>query len=66
MPRSMVAFTSRTPDPIPAPGDFTLRKFEFNPFYMFPGESAANRIYATLHEYIGLADDYYRAHFSND
>ena len=40
MPRSMLAFTSRTPEPIPAPGDFSLGKFEFNPFNLFPGESA--------------------------
>ena len=66
MPRSMLAFTSRTPEPIPAPGDFSLGKFEFNPFSLFPGESAAHRLYNTVHEYIGLANYYYRAHFSND
>ena len=66
MPRSMLAFTSRTPEPIPAPGDFSLGKFEFNPFSLFPGESAAYRLNATVHEYIGLANYYYRAHFSGD
>lgn len=66
MPRSMLAFTSRTPEPIPAPGDFSLGRFEFNPFSLFPGESAAYRLNATVHEYIGLANYYYRTHFSND
>jgi uncharacterized SAM-binding protein YcdF (DUF218 family) len=66
MPRSMLAFTSHTPDPIPAPGDFTLRKVELNPFSLFPSESAARGIYFTVHEYIGLANYYFRAHFSND
>ncbi len=66
MPRSMLAFTSRTPEPIAAPGDYTLRKFEFNPFALFPSEGAARGFYGTVHEYIGLANYYYRAHFSND
>jgi uncharacterized SAM-binding protein YcdF (DUF218 family) len=64
MPRSMLAFKSKAPEPIPAPGDFSLSKFELEPFEFFPNEGAARRIYASLHEYIGIANYYWRVHFA--
>jgi uncharacterized SAM-binding protein YcdF (DUF218 family) len=66
MPRSMVAFKAKAPDPIPAPGDFSLGKFELEPFHFFPGESAARGVLISLHEYVGLANYYWRVHFSKD
>ncbi|HEY2988203.1 MAG TPA: YdcF family protein [Candidatus Binatia bacterium] len=58
MPRSMLAFASVAPQPIPAPGDFTIRSGRGNPF---PSEDAARKIFDAVHEYIGLADYYWRA-----
>jgi uncharacterized SAM-binding protein YcdF (DUF218 family) len=55
MPRSMLAFKARAPDPIPAPGDFSLGEFELKPFHFFPGESAAGNPHI-LHEYVGLVN----------
>ena len=65
MPRSMLAFKAKAPDPIPAPGDFSIGKFELEPFRFFPGESAARGVLMSLHEYIGLINYYWRVHFSN-
>ena len=66
MPRSMLAFRFKAPEPLAAPGDFSLSKFELTPLDVFPTEGAARGIYATLHEYIGLANYYWRAHASKD
>jgi uncharacterized SAM-binding protein YcdF (DUF218 family) len=66
MPRSMLAFRSKAPEPIPAPGDFSLSKFELEPFAFFPNEGAARQIYISLHEYIGLFNYYWRRRFSKD
>ncbi|HEY6366633.1 MAG TPA: YdcF family protein [Candidatus Binatia bacterium] len=66
MPRSMLAFKAKAPEPIPTPGDFSLGKFEKEPFQFFPGESDAREILASLHEYVGLVNYYWRAHFSKD
>jgi uncharacterized SAM-binding protein YcdF (DUF218 family) len=66
MPRSMLAFKAKAPDPIPAPGDFSLGKFELEPFHFFPGESAARGVLISLHEYVGLVNYYWRVHFSKD
>ena len=66
MPRSMLAFKAKAPAPIPAPGDFSLGKFELEPFHFFPGESAARSVLASLHEYIGLINYYWRVHFGSD
>ena len=66
MPRSMLAFKATAPDPIPAPGDFSVGKFELEPFRFFPGESAAKRVLISLHEYIGLVNYYWRIHFSKE
>jgi uncharacterized SAM-binding protein YcdF (DUF218 family) len=66
MPRSMLAFKSKAPEPIPAPGDFSLTELELDPFDFFPNEGAARRIFDSLHEYVGLVNYYWRAHFSKD
>jgi hypothetical protein len=59
----MVAFQAKAPEPIPAPGDFSLGQFELEPFEFFPGEDSARDILVSLHEYIGLVNYYWRAHF---
>jgi uncharacterized SAM-binding protein YcdF (DUF218 family) len=64
MPRSMVAFKAKAPEPIPAPGDFSVGEFEREPFQFFPSESAARRVLASLHEYMGLINYYWRVYFS--
>jgi uncharacterized SAM-binding protein YcdF (DUF218 family) len=64
MPRSMLAFAARAPEPIPAPGDFSLRQFELTPLHVFPSEAAGQNISSSLHEYIGLVNYSWRARFS--
>jgi uncharacterized SAM-binding protein YcdF (DUF218 family) len=66
MPRSMLVFAERVPEPIPAPGDFSLGKSELSPFDFFPNESVAPKMFETLHEYVGLVNYYWRLHFAND
>jgi uncharacterized SAM-binding protein YcdF (DUF218 family) len=66
MPRSMLAFKSKAPEPVPAPGDFSLGTFDLTPFDFFPNENVARKLYLTVHEYIGLANYYYRAHFASE
>jgi uncharacterized SAM-binding protein YcdF (DUF218 family) len=66
MPRSMLVFQAKAPEPIPAPGDFSLGKLELEPFQFFPGESAARETLVSLHEYVGLVNYYWRTHFSQD
>lgn len=56
MPRSMLVFAARAPEPVPAPGDFSLGGVDLNPLDFFPSESAARRLFITLHEYAGLAN----------
>jgi uncharacterized SAM-binding protein YcdF (DUF218 family) len=65
MPRSMLVFSSRVPEPIPAPGDFSVGEIELTPFAFLPSEGAAPRIYAAIHEYVGWANYYWRLRFSN-
>ncbi|MGH7825430.1 MAG: YdcF family protein [Candidatus Binatia bacterium] len=60
MPRSMLAFESQAPQPIPAPGDFSVGEFQLTPLDWFPSEGAARGILKSLHEYIGLANYYWR------
>jgi uncharacterized SAM-binding protein YcdF (DUF218 family) len=60
MPRSMLAFQSVAPEPIPAPGDFTVAFPELDPFRIFPNENTGQRIYADAHEYVGLVNYYWR------
>ena len=66
MPRSMLAFTAKAPEPLPAPGDFSLGEVKLTPLNLLPDESASRGISATLHEYIGLANYYWRARWSQD
>jgi uncharacterized SAM-binding protein YcdF (DUF218 family) len=66
MPRSMLVFAARVPEPIPAPGDFSVGKFELTPFAYFPTAGAAPKMAATLHEYIGWANYYWRLHYAGD
>lgn len=65
MPRSMLVFGAQVPEPIPVPGDFSLAKFELSPFEFFPSESAARKFFVTIHEYIGLANYYWRLHYGD-
>jgi uncharacterized SAM-binding protein YcdF (DUF218 family) len=60
MARSMLAFQSVAPEPIPAPGDFTVAFPELDPFRIFPSENAGQRIYADAYEYAGLVNYYWR------
>ncbi len=66
MPRSMVAFTAKAPEPLPAPGDFSLGEVKLTPLDLLPNESASKGIAASLHEYVGLANYYWRVHWSRD
>ncbi len=61
MPRSMLAFRTIAPEPVAAPGDFTLGEYRFTPLSIFLSEAAARRMYITVHEYLGLANYYWRA-----
>ena len=64
MPRSMLVFARLAPEPIPAPGDYSLGKFELTPFSFFPSESAASGFFFTLHEYLGIANYHWRLRLS--
>jgi uncharacterized SAM-binding protein YcdF (DUF218 family) len=64
MPRSMLAFASLAPEPIAAPGDFSLGKLDLTPLDLFPSEGAARQLFVTLHEYIGMANYHWRLRFS--
>lgn len=66
MARSMLAFRSVAPEPIAAPGDFTIGENRFSPLSFFPSESAARRISAAVHEYLGLANYYWRDRFERE
>jgi uncharacterized SAM-binding protein YcdF (DUF218 family) len=63
MPRSMLVFSQLVPEAIPAPGDFSVGKFELTPFDFFPSEAAAEELFATIHEYVGWVNYYGRLHF---
>jgi uncharacterized SAM-binding protein YcdF (DUF218 family) len=63
MPRSMLAFAAVAPEPVPAPGDFSLGPFLLTPLDFFPNESAAHRLFLTLHEYLGLMNYRWRLRF---
>ena len=60
MPRTMLAFRTVAPVPIAAPGDFTIGESRFSPLGLIPSEEAAGLIHATLHEYVGLVNYYWR------
>lgn len=61
MPRSMMAFRSLVPEPVPAPADFTIGARDFSVLDLFPSESAARKIMTAVHEYVGLVNYYWRA-----
>jgi uncharacterized SAM-binding protein YcdF (DUF218 family) len=60
MPRSMLAFEATAPEPVPAPGDFTVERISTSPLSFFPTEGAARDTYSALHEYVGLVNYYWR------
>ena len=64
MPRSMLVFAAHAPEPVPAPGDFSLSALDLTPLDFFPSESAARRLFLTVHEYLGLANYHWRIRFS--
>jgi len=64
MPRSMLVFARLAPEPIAAPGDFSLARIELTPFSFFPNEAAAGNFFYTLHEYLGIANYNWRVRFS--
>ncbi len=66
MPRSMLAFSAKAPEPIPAPGDFSLREWKLTPLDFAPSENAARAIASSLHEYVGLANYYWRIYVASD
>ena len=66
MPRSMMVFAELVPEPIPAPGDFSVEKFELTPFDFFPNEEVAAKMFATIHEYLGMANYYLRLRFAKE
>ena len=65
MPRSMLVFTELVPEPIPAPGDFSLGKFDSTPLDFFPNEAVAPKMFVTIHEYLGIMNYYWRLRFAN-
>jgi len=64
MPRSMLVFSRLAPEPVPAPGDFSLGEIEWTPLSFFPSEHAASEASAALHEYLGLINYNWRLRFS--
>jgi uncharacterized SAM-binding protein YcdF (DUF218 family) len=65
MPRSLLVFSPLAPEPVPAPGDFSLSEFELTPLDVFPNEQVARKIFMAIHEYLGLANYYFRVRFGN-
>lgn len=61
MPRSMFVFRSIAPEPIPAPGDFTVTLAGEGA--ILPSEDAANKIFDAVHEYAGMANYRWRMRF---
>jgi uncharacterized SAM-binding protein YcdF (DUF218 family) len=54
MPRSMLAFSKVAPEPIAAPGDFTVGPVPWSPLRLRPMEEKAEDLAVTLNEYWGL------------
>jgi uncharacterized SAM-binding protein YcdF (DUF218 family) len=63
MPRSMFAFSAHAPEPIAAPGDFTIRELTLSPLDFAPSTAAARSIALSIHEYVGLANYYWRVFY---
>jgi uncharacterized SAM-binding protein YcdF (DUF218 family) len=57
MPRSMLAFATVAPEPLAAPGDFTVR---LGTGGILPSEDAARRVTDAVYEYVGLINYYWR------
>jgi uncharacterized SAM-binding protein YcdF (DUF218 family) len=66
MPRSMLVFQAVAPGAIPAPTDFTVGAGGFSPLSLFPSEDAAGGLAASLHEYLGIVNYYWRARLQRD
>lgn len=64
MPRSMLVFSRLAPEPMPAPGDYSLGEREWTPLSFFPSEHAGREVSAALHEYLGLINYHWRLRFS--
>lgn len=62
MPRSMLALRTVRTEPIPAPADFTLAGPPWrHPLGFFPSDGAARGMFVAVHEYVGIANYYWRA-----
>ena len=59
-------FQSQSTRPHPGPRRFLAWQIRAGTFHFFPGESAARGVLISLHEYVGLANYYWRVHFSKD
>ena len=57
-------FKFKAPEPIPAPGDYTLGKLKPSPWDLHPSTGAAEGIATSLYEYIGMVNYYWRLHYS--
>jgi uncharacterized SAM-binding protein YcdF (DUF218 family) len=64
MPRSMLVYSAAAPEPVPAPGDFSLGPAELSPLSLAPSIGAARAITSSLHEYFGLINYYLRIHLT--
>lgn len=56
MPRSMMVFRALAPEPVAAPGGFTIPAFFTSPLDLFPREGAGFDIMSVLNEYAGLVN----------
>ena len=54
MPRSVLVFERLAPEPIPAPGDFTVPRISWSRLRLTPSERNAEDIAIALNEYYGL------------
>jgi uncharacterized SAM-binding protein YcdF (DUF218 family) len=54
MPRSMFVFSRIAPEPVAAPGDFTVEGLVPSPLRLLPSEGAAKDIAGAFNEYYGL------------
>jgi hypothetical protein len=56
----MMTFGAIAPQPVAAPGDFTVSNVSISPLSFLPTEGAARDTYAAVHEYAGLLNYYWR------
>jgi uncharacterized SAM-binding protein YcdF (DUF218 family) len=64
MPRSILVFSRLAPEPVAAPGDFSIGELTLTPLSFFPSEHAGRDFSATLHEYVGLINYHWRLRFA--